>query len=63
MGYYDVFYGWEESEEEIRLAKVSKNRDKLINELLGIEEQVTEEEVIEEIVEKGLLNKIKSYFK
>ena len=52
-----------ESEEEIRLAKVSKNRDKLINELLGIEEQVTEEEVIEEIVEKGLLNKINSYFK
>ena len=63
MGYYDVFYGWEESEEEIRLAKVSKNRDKLISELLGIEEPVTEEEFIEEIVEKGLLNKIKSYFK
>lgn len=62
--YYDMYYGgWEESEEERRLVKISKNRDKLINELLGTEEPLIEEEFIEQIVEKGLLSKIKNIFK
>lgn len=61
MGYYDMYYGdWDEFDEEIRLGKISKNRDKLINELLGIEEPVTDEEFIEQIVEKGLLSKIRN---
>lgn len=57
--YYDMYYGDWESDEE-KLVKISKNRDKLINELLGIEEPVTDEEFIEQIVEKGLLSKIKN---
>ncbi len=56
--YYDMYYGDWESDEE-KLVKISKNRDKLINELLGIEEPVNEE-VIEPILEKGLLSRIRN---
>jgi hypothetical protein len=64
MGYYyDMYYGFDDDDEERKRKAISKKRDSLINELLGIEEPVVEvtEEFIE--VEKGLLNKIKNYFK
>jgi hypothetical protein len=63
MGYYyDMYYGFDDDDEELKRKAISKKRDSLINDLLGIEEPVTEE-FIEEIVEKGLLSKIKNYFK
>lgn len=65
MGYYyDMYYGFDDDDdEELKRKAISKKRDSLINDLLGIEEPVTvtEEEFIE--IEKGLLNKIKNYFK
>ena len=61
MGYYyDMLLGdW--NDDEFEKMKISKNRDSLINELLGIKEEP--EPVEEPIVDKGFLNKMKSYFK
>ena len=61
MGYYyDMLLGdW--NDDEFEKMKISKNRDSLINGLLGIKEEP--EPVEEPIVDKGFLNKMKSYFK
>ena len=61
MGYYyDMILGdWDD--DEVERLKILKKRDSLINELLGIKEEP--EPVEEPIIDKGFLNKMKSYFK